>query len=61
MTDNMIEYILWPFVIGANIAAYYWDYYRNQRIEDEEQYTGVFVVCIYYLDDIIYVAICDIL
>lgn len=35
MSDTLIELVMWPIVIIANIAAYYYDYYKNQKSEDE--------------------------
>ena len=37
MTEIQLEIILWAVVIVANIAAYYYDYFMNQRIEDDEE------------------------
>ena len=31
MSDKLIEYVMWPIVIGANIAAYYYDLYYNNE------------------------------
>lgn len=37
MNDELIEYVMWPVVIIANVAAYYYDlYYNNEHHELKE-------------------------
>lgn len=33
--DFWIECVMWPVVIGANILAYYFDYYNHQKTQDD--------------------------
>ena len=37
MTEIQLEIILWAVVIVANVAAYYYDYFMNQKIEGEDE------------------------
>ena len=37
MTDNLIEFVMWPIIIGANVLAYYYDLYYNDEHHQLEE------------------------